>query len=402
MSSKQEVVAQRTELRGSRLTSLFGVEIHLHVSVIIIFALIVTGLGRGALPQWHPEWSMLACWIAAAIAGVLFFCSLLAHEMSHALAARTRGIHTKRITLFLFGGVAAIEAEPQKPQDELWIAAAGPLMSLALSLAFALLVVLIDGPEFEVTATEPMEIVASLSGPGTVALWLSTVNLMLALFNLIPGFPMDGGRLFRAALWWHSGDMVWATRQASKGGRLFGWFLICSGMWMLLGGATIDGIWLILIGWFIDHLAQISVTQLLLDRALDHTTVGAIMRTHFDKVPADISADTFIADYVLRSRQQTWPIEAKEGDLGFLTIDSLPSERDPQRLKAMRIIDYMTPLNEANALTPSTNARTAQRLILQGRDPLPVLDQGRVVGLVDQLDILRWFDHLASTRDSTR
>ncbi|MGI9327618.1 MAG: site-2 protease family protein [Pseudomonadales bacterium] len=401
MSSKQEVGAQRTELLGSRLTSLFGIEIHLHISVIIIFALIVTGLGRGVLPQWHPDWSMLACWIAATIAGVLFFCSLLAHEMSHALVARSRGIQTKRITLFLFGGVAAIEAEPRNPKDELLIAAAGPLMSLALSLLFGLLVVLIDGPAIDVNASEPSSIVASLSGAGTVAIWLSTVNLMLALFNLIPGFPMDGGRLFRAALWWRSGDMVWATRQASKGGRLFGWFLIFSGMWMLLGGATIDGIWLILIGWFIDHLAKISVTQLLLDQALEHTTVSAIMRTHFDKVPNNISAESFIADYVLRSRQQTWPIEAKDADLGYLTIDSLPSERDPQRLKAMQIVDYMTPLDEANALAPSTNARTAQRLILQRKDPLPVLDQGRVVGLVDQLDILRWFDHLARTREST-
>ena len=241
---------------GVRLFTLFGIEIRLDFSVIFIFGLIVYSLGAGVFPSWHPEWTGGMVWTTATTAGLLFFASLLAHELSHSLVAGRFGIRVPRITLFLFGGMAEIESEAETPGAEFAIAIAGPLMSLGIAfvcmfivngaLGETLLAGLIADPE------QGMERVSPLV---TVCLWLGSVNLMLAIFNMVPGFPLDGGRVARAVMWRVTGDRMRATRYAATAGRWFGWIIMGIGLWELLAFKALGGLWLILIGWFLSHLA---------------------------------------------------------------------------------------------------------------------------------------------------
>ena len=186
-----------SERGGLRLFTIFGIEIRLDFSVVIIFGLIVYSLAAGLFPQWHPEWAAAVTWGTAFAAGIMFFASLLAHELSHSLTARRFGIRVPRITLFLFGGVAEIESEAETPAAEFTIAIAGPLMSAALGLAFMFIVsVSLDEQTLAQILEAPETGIAGLNPVMTACIWLGSVNMMLAIFNLIPGFPLDGGRVF--------------------------------------------------------------------------------------------------------------------------------------------------------------------------------------------------------------
>ena len=379
---------EQHELASYRLVTLFGIDVRLHVSVLLIFALVVTSLGRGILPEWHPDWSATICWLAALLAGLLFFASLLAHEFSHALVARRRGIATRSITLFLFGGLAAIEEEPQNPVDELLIAGAGPLMSMALATTFAIIAVGLDPHTFTQSGTQIQP--ATLSFGGTLALWLASINLMLALFNMVPGFPMDGGRVFRALLWWRSGDKLAATQTAAKAGSAFGWLLILTGLVMTFRGQLADGLWLAFIGWFIDHLASSSLRQQTIESALAGLHVGELMRTRFDKVPEHTPLDEFLDDFLLRSSQITWPVASQAGDLGVLTLDDLPVSRDRMELRTMTVGQYMRRFDDNESLSPTTGAADALRIVAAHSHPQPIVENGKVVGLLQAADVLRW------------
>ena len=375
-------------LGAQRLTTLAGIDVRLHVSVLLIFALIVWSLGGSVLPGWHPEWTPAMSWGAALAAGLLFFVSLLVHEFSHALTARRRGIETRAITLFLFGGVAEMTGDAQRPQDEFLIAIAGPIASLALALAFALLTAALMG--------EPMDDsldISTLSLPATVTFWLSAVNMMLGLFNLLPGFPLDGGRVFRAALWWWSGDMVGATRQAAKLGSFFGWMLVAWGAWRTLSGDLANGLWLVLIGWFLHRLAQASAAHILMQRALSGFDVSAVMRTRFERIPANLELQQFIEDYMLRSTQVLWPVSDNSAtgsnDVGFLTSSAL-LEHPERRISGLTVRDCMQALDPKRCLAPTTTATEAYERLSTSEAPLPVVDGPRVVGIIHQSDLLRW------------
>ena len=284
MAELKPVTAERG---GLRLFTIFGIEIRLDFSVVIIFGLIVYSLAAGLFPQWHPEWATGVTWGTALVAGIMFFASLLAHELSHSLTARRFGIRVPRITLFLFGGVAEIESEAETPTAEFTIAIAGPLMSAALGLAFMFIVsASLDEQTLAQILENPEEGMAGLSPVMTACIWLGSVNMMLAIFNLIPGFPLDGGRVFRALIWRATGDHLLATRMASTAGKWFGWTIMGIGLWNLLVLKSLGGLWLVLIGWFLSHLATASYAQLLTQRSLRTLRVGDVMRTRFDHVPA--------------------------------------------------------------------------------------------------------------------
>lgn len=369
-----------------RLLSVFGIQIRLHFSVLLIFALIVASLGRGVLPVWHPEWTDATRWSAALAAGVLFFVSLLIHELSHALTARARGISTRAITLFLFGGVAEIEKDADRPADEFFIAIAGPLASLALAVLFFFLTILLAPQAFE--ASDVVEI-SVMSLPATVMFWLSAVNFMLALFNMVPGFPLDGGRVFRALLWWRSGDMVHATRQAAKGGSYFGWMLVAWGAWNVFSGDTVGGLWLVFIGWFLHRLAHASAAQIIMQRALRGMDIGSVMRTRFEHIPAETNLDAFIADYLLRSSQVLWPVSRHGRDIGYITSSALLSPPD-RHTHGLTVEDCMEPLDLSRCLAPETAAKDAFTMLAERTTPVAVIDGDQVVGIVHQSDLLRW------------
>jgi Zn-dependent protease len=307
------------QTRGLRIGSLFGIEVRLDVSVILIFLLIVWSLAGGLFPDWHPDWSPALRWGTALAAGLLFFASLLAHEFSHSVVAQAYGIPVPRITLFLLGGVSELSSEPRTPRSEFLMAIAGPLMSLALGIGFSLIGLQVAGAAFtDRMAEDRTGAVASLSPLATMLLWLGPVNLMLAIFNMVPGFPLDGGRVLRALLWWIGGDRLRATRWASDAGRLFGWFLIALGVLSLVTGQGLGGLWLVLIGWFLSSAAGQGYTRAWLEQSLRRLQVADLMRTRFDSTTPDTRLARFIDDQLLRSQQVLWPVEDATGLRGWI------------------------------------------------------------------------------------
>jgi Zn-dependent protease/CBS domain-containing protein len=379
------------ERSGLRLFSIFGIEIRLDLSVAIIFTLIVYSLGGGLFPQWHPDWTPLQLWGTALGAGVMFFASLLAHELSHSLVARRFGIRVPRITLFLFGGVAEIESEAETPQAEFTIAIAGPLMSLALGLLFGAVANFgLDAAAREELLTDPQAALADIGPVITACLWLSSVNFVLAIFNMIPGFPLDGGRVFRAAVWRITGDLMAASRAASTTGRWFGWTLMAIGLWNLLAHRDLGGLWFVMIGWFLSHLATASYTQLLTQRALRSLKVGDVMRTRFDTVPAAASVEDFVENYLLRSNQLLWPVTDDAGVVGLVTLRDVAdiplAERGRRRVAEVMAQLASAPVIDAEALA----SRALGALLAAGDSPVAVVQGGQVVGLLRGSDVLRW------------
>jgi Zn-dependent protease len=381
----------RAERSGLRLFSIFGIEIRLDVSVVIIFALIVFSLGNGLFPQWHPDWPPLQLWGTAVGAGVMFFASLLAHELSHSLMARRFGIRVPRITLFLFGGVAEIESEADTPQAEFAIAIAGPLMSLFLGVAFGVFAQLgMDEAARAALLTDPQAALAGLGSLLTAALWLSSVNFVLAIFNMIPGFPLDGGRVFRAIVWRFTGDLLLASRLASTAGRWFGWTLMAVGLWNLLAHKNLGGLWFMMIGWFLSHLATASYTQVLTQRTLRSLKVADVMRTRFDTVPAQTSVEDFVENYLLRGSQLLWPVTEGDRVLGFVTLADVANVPLAERSQRY-VTDVMAGIAAAPVLDADTLASSALNPLLGAGDaPVAVLRGGQVVGLVRGSDVLRW------------
>ena len=379
------------ERSGLRLFEIFDIEIRLDWSVLIIFALIVYSLGAGLFPQWHESWSVATTWLTAFSAGVIFFASLLAHELSHSLMARRFGIRVPRITLFLFGGMAEIEAEARTPKEEFAIAVVGPLMSMALGVMFSFLASTLMGEEtLGQLAEDPETAMAALSPLATACIWLGSVNMMLAIFNLVPGFPLDGGRVFRALIWWVTGDAVRATRMASNAGRAFGWVIVALGFYNVLGLGNLGGLWLILIGWFLTHIARSSYTQMITERSLRSVRLADVMRTRFETVAADTSVEQFVEDCLLRSSQQLWPVVEGDRHLGTVSWSDVAG-LDPEQRRRHTVGDLATALDDAHTLEADEMATSAlRRLGGVGDQPVAVLRNGRVVGLVRVGDILRW------------
>ncbi|MFU8815252.1 MAG: site-2 protease family protein, partial [Pseudomonadales bacterium] len=349
----------------------------------------VYALGAGLFPQWHPDWTPATTWLTALGAGVIFFVSLLAHELSHSLMARHYGIRVPRITLFLFGGMAEIEAEAKTPKEEFAIAVVGPLMSLAIGVLFLMGASAAIGERgLQLLAEEPMAGMAQLSPATTAAIWLGSVNIILAIFNMLPGFPLDGGRVFRAAVWWISGDAIKGTRVAANAGRGFGWLLMGFGFWNIFAWGNLGGLWLILIGWFLSHVARASYTQMVTERSLREIRVQDVMRTRFETVSANTNLEEFIEDYLLRSNQLLWPVVEGErfiGTVSFADAANVPREERVRR----QVRELLKPLDERHALSADEQATTALRR-LSGDDPVAVVSGNKVVGLVRSGDIMRW------------
>lgn len=386
--------------RGITLFRIFNIEIGLDLSVLIIFALIVYSLGDGLFPNWHPDWSPLLCWTTAFVSGILFFASLLAHELSHAVVAQKHGIPVPRITLFLFGGIAEISQEPDRPKVEFLIAIAGPAMSIFIGLVCSQLAYwnISDALLIE-QLTQGEEAALGLLGPWQTSLmWLGSINLILAAFNLIPGFPMDGGRVFRAIAWAATGDKVKATHWASNLGRAFGWTLMAIGVITLFQGGGFASMWWIMIGWFISHLATTAYQQMLTELSLHGLKVSDLMRTRFEQVPSDTHLSHFIDQYLLRSSQKLWPVTINQNLAGFVSmadVITLPPEEKSNKT----VLDIMRPLESTHYLSPELNVQDALTYLATAGESIPVLDQGAVVGIIQHDDILRWMTlHLVTDR----
>lgn len=377
-----------------------GIDVTVDWSLLIIFALITTSLASGLFPQWHPSWGPATSWLTALAAAVLFFASVLAHELSHSLVGRANGVEVKRITLFVFGGMAQIEHEPGRWPAELWMAVVGPVTSLIIGAlcVFAVSIGATASAAVQAGSIADLERLLAGLGPGrTLLLWLGQINIVLAVFNLVPAFPLDGGRVLRALLWGATHDLRRATRWASALGQAFAWFLIAAGIAMVLGASlpyfgsgAANGIWLAFIGWFLNNAALMSYRQLLTREVLQDVPVGRLMLRQLETVWPDMPLDMFVSNFLLRSDQRAFPVLDGERLIGLVC------QRDVERLPAAQrrstaVRDIMKPV--AQIVTAHANDDAFDILnVLAQRDinQVLVVENGRVAGLVRRVDILRW------------
>lgn len=382
------------ERGGVNLVRLFGVDVRLDWSVLIIFALITFNLGTGVLPGWHPDWSPLLTWALAVGAALLFFASLLAHELSHAFVGRALGLRIEKVTLFLFGGVAHLEEQPRTPKAELLMAAVGPLVSLALGAGSLAAGLWLAAPALAASSPASAEsLAASLAalGPGaTLLLWLGPVNLTLGLFNLVPGFPLDGGRVLRAAVWAVTGDVVKATRWAAGAGQVAGWGLMGLGALALLRGGLAQGLWLLLIGWFLANAARTSLGQVLVRRSLQDVPVLRVMQSRLDRVAPELSLDALVREHLMAGQQRAFPVEVGGALVGLVCLDDV--RKVPQaRWASTPVSAVMTPAARLAVLPPEAGAEQAlDELGRRGVEQIPILDHGHLLGLVRREDLVRW------------
>ncbi|NCF27925.1 MAG: CBS domain-containing protein [Gammaproteobacteria bacterium] len=379
---------------GFRVGQVAGIDIHVDLSLAIIFGLITFGLGNGLFPNWHPDWSPFVTWATALAAAFSFFVSILIHELSHALVGRAQGIPINAITLFVFGGVAQLEREPHAWRAELWMAIAGPITSLVLGLLFLVLGGMFAGP---VDLDDGERALAALNPTATVLLWLGPVNIILALFNLVPGFPLDGGRVLRAILWGITDDLLRATQWASKLGQAFAWFLIMVGVSMmlglrvpLLGGGLVPGMWLAFIGWFLNSAALTSYRQLLVREALEDVPVSRLMRRELSAVHPDTRLDVLVDEYLMGGDQRGFPVTDNGNLLGLVCLEDI--RRIPRRTwHTTSVRDIMTPAEQLSTITTDADAAEALQCLSRGGvNQLPVIDDGELKGLIRREDILKW------------
>jgi Zn-dependent protease/predicted transcriptional regulator len=377
-------------MRGLRLCSLFGIEICLDASLLIIFTLIVFLLGSSVFPSWHPDWPASTTWLTSAAAGVLFFASVLAHELAHSLVSRRFGIEVRRITLFLFGGLAEIPEEPGEPRAEFLIAIAGPVTSIAIGLLCTAIGTQLGGEDVaRRLVDEQAAAFATLSPAATLFLWLGPVNIILGVFNMMPGFPLDGGRVMRAVIWWFTGDLKRATQIAAESGRMFGWFLMITGVVQALSGALLQGLWLALIGWFLSNAASASYRQLVVGEALKGVTARDMMRSRFEVVPPQMRLSEFVDEHLLQSAQQLWPVVEEGQFIGLLTLREV---RDVSRENRSFVTVGQVMKTRLGHLTlnPGIDATRTMAALDAHQSPLAVVEDGRVIGLISQMDAMKW------------
>ncbi len=362
--------------KSIRIGRIAGIEIGLHPSWFVIALLVTYSFAAGELPTSYPDWQPALYWVVGATISLLFFGSVLAHELSHALVARRFGLRVRDITLFIFGGAASLEDEAKSPRQEAVMAAAGPLTSLAIGAVLAVLSGALSEPILSATVG-----------------WLGFINLTLGLFNLIPGFPMDGGRILRAVLWHVRGDRNAATRNAAAIGRLFGYLLIAGGVYLIFqGGNLFSGVWLALIGWFLSNAAESTVAQMSVERSLRGVKVRDVMEAD----PASVTPNESVADLVnerlLRSGARSYLVRHDDGGLaGIVTLSDV--RRVPREdWGPARVTDIMTRHADLATIGPNDEVEAALKL-LQEREvnQLPVVadDRRTVLGLLSRAGILR-------------
>ena len=363
-------VSSRTD--HIQIARVIGIPIYLHFSWLIIFGLIVWTLSTGYFPAQSPDLPASSYWAKGLVASLLFFVSILLHELGHAVVALRHGLRTRSITLFIFGGVAQLEKDPKDGRAEFWMAAAGPLVSLALA-GF-----------FYACSTLPWV------GPSATAIakYLAMINLMLALFNLIPAFPMDGGRLLRGALWGSMGKGR-ATRIASGAGTFFAFFLIFSGVFSLLRGDPLGGVWYILIGWFIKDASASSYQQVRLDEALRGVTVRDAMVEAVVTIPGSGSVAEAAREFFGRTGYGSYPVTRGEAVVGLLCLKDV-LRLSPEERESTSVQGAMRPLTDAivtdpDAPLPAAIARMAQ----VGTARLVVMRGGQLVGLLTMNGVIR-------------
>lgn len=381
---------------GFKLGKLFGIQIRVNWSWLLIFFLITWNLAT-TFGSAHDNWGSVLRWGIAVLGALLFFTSVLAHELAHSLVAKSRGMTVQSIRLHLFGGVSNIQQEPPSPGAEFTMAALGPLTSLVIgTLLLAGVNLTTDVPTTR--SINPQDFIANLSPIQTIFAWLGSVNVILGLFNLIPGFPLDGGRVLRAIFWGITDNLRQATHWASRIGQGIAWLLIFSGISMafgvtlpIFGTGLISGLWLAFIGWFMHNAAVQSYQQLIIRDILEDVPVSDLMRKDPPTVSASTTVDTLVHSHIMQSDDHAFPVLEQNQMVGIVTLDDVRSvNRDAWA--ATSVEDIMTPIDQLSVVSPDDCADEALKQLM-GTDvrQLPVLDGEKDLrGVLRRRDILKW------------
>jgi Zn-dependent protease/CBS domain-containing protein len=365
--------------RSFKLITLFNIPVEVNYSWFIILGLVLFTLAHGYFPVTNPDLPEAAYWLMAAVAALLLFASLLAHEFSHSLVAIRNDLPIHGITLFVFGGVAHLEKEPATPAVEFKMAAAGPAMSFFLALVFLALT----------------QTFYSLGLPNyivSICNYLFLINLTVGTFNLIPGFPLDGGRVLRSIVWHFTKNLRQATRIASFFGKSFAFILIVYGLLNLFSGSLITGIWFIFIGLFLQEAAGTSYQQIILKRALTGVHVENVMTRSVVTVPAELTIDKLVDDYFFRFRYTSFPVVKDDLLLGLVTLHAV-KEIGKERWPLTTAGEIMAPLSESLIINKDREVIDAlAKMAGAGQGRLLVADGSKLIGILTQRDITRLFE----------
>lgn len=357
---------------------ILGIEVRIDYSWFVILLLVIGTFSFIVFPLQHPELSRPVHVAMGLSAALFFFVSLLAHELSHAIVALRKGIPVEGITLFLFGGVARTRREPDRPWDEFVIAAVGPVTSIAISVLLGALALL--GERFGVSP--------AVTG---VAIYLAVLNLVLAIFNLLPGFPLDGGRIFRSLAWRVTGDLTRATRWATVAGMLIGFLIMGMGGWQVISGLRLSGLWLVFIGWFIRGAAVRSWQQHLLQGAHSRSVAGDAMTRDPETLSTELDLERAVEGHFVPRPYDAFPVDRAGRPAGLITfaqVSRVPREDWPAR----RVGEVMTPIDELVVVGADRPMEDVVRAMNDAgaRWALVLAQDGRLAGIITAGDVIAW------------
>jgi len=362
-----------------KLGRLFGVQIGLHYTWLLIVLLILLSLA-GHWRATHATWGQGVIWALAIGTALFFFAALVAHELAHAVVARARGLPVRSITLFALGGVAQIEQEAADAKTEFWMGVAGPIMSALIGGVCLGLAWVLGWPVWAEPATPLL----------AMLVWLGYINVVLAVFNMLPGFPMDGGRVLRAIIWWVTGNAVRATRIATRTGQVVACGFIVLGLLRFLGGAGLGGLWMAFIGWFLLSAARASYAEMELRESFRGVDVGEIMVRACPAIDGHSTIQTFVEDTLLRTGRRCFVVAEDDAIVGLITLHEVKAV-DRARWPSTTVEEVMRPLAQLRTVTPDTPV--ADALEMMGHDDinqLPVVSNRRLVGMLSRDHILRY------------
>jgi Zn-dependent protease len=361
-----------------KLGRIFGVEIGLHYSWFLI-ALLITFSLAGHFQENNRGWSDGLRWGVATVTAVLFFASIVIHELSHAMVAKLRGLPVRSITLFALGGVAQIEKEAADAKTEFWMGIIGPITSFVIGVVCLAITVALGWtpPEFPQRPLPAM------------LMWLGVINIGLAIFNMIPGFPLDGGRVLRGIVWWITGNAVRATRIAARVGQVIAFVMILYGLLQFFRGAGFNGLWMAFIGWFLLSASRESYAQMVISEGLRGLRVGDVMSRDLPVVDANSNLQTFAEEQLTRTGRRFFVVTLNGQAEGIITpneISTVPRNRWPYTTVA----DVMRPLDATRTVNPNTPVTEALEVMAsQDLNQLPVMNEKGLAGLISRSHILQ-------------
>ena len=361
-----------------KLGKVAGIRVGLHYSWFIIAALIAFSLGE-QFHQTNPSWGPGRIWASALFTAVLFFVTLLLHELSHSLVAQAHGMKVKEITLFALGGVSQIESEAPDAKTEFWMAIAGPAASLIIGFGCLALAAGLGWHPW----SEPQ------TGVTAVLVWLGYINVLLGVFNMIPGYPLDGGRVFRAIVWAVTKNVDRSTRIAARIGQLVAFLFIFYGVWSFFRGAGFDGLWMAFIGWFLLEAAQSSYAQVEITAAFQGMRVSKVMSRDGAVVSPSVSLQEFVDNYVLTAGQRCFAVEDGGHFMGLITLRDVglvPREQ----WESTTTREAMRPAEELHTVTPDTPVLDALKsMTTNDVNQLPVVANGTLQGIVSRSHLMQ-------------